>query len=49
MLITGEYRFLRADILHDVGHSINPAIDLGQAGCIYSRSRMVNNGGIVVG
>ena len=28
--LTGEYRFERADILHDVGRSLNPAIDLGQ-------------------
>jgi len=27
---TGESRMLRADLLHDVGRSINPAIDLGQ-------------------
>ncbi|MBM3524851.1 MAG: xanthine dehydrogenase molybdopterin binding subunit, partial [Alphaproteobacteria bacterium] len=27
---TGESRILRADLLHDVGRSINPAIDLGQ-------------------
>lgn len=27
---TGQYAFLRADILHDVGDSISPKVDLGQ-------------------
>jgi xanthine dehydrogenase large subunit len=27
---TGEYRVTRVDILHDVGKSLNPAIDIGQ-------------------
>ena len=27
---TGEYRVNRVDILHDVGQSLNPAIDIGQ-------------------
>jgi len=28
--LTGEYRILRADILHDCGASLNPALDVGQ-------------------
>jgi xanthine dehydrogenase large subunit len=28
--LTGEMRVLRADLLHDVGASINPALDIGQ-------------------
>ncbi len=29
-VLTGEMRVLRADLLHDVGASINPALDIGQ-------------------
>jgi xanthine dehydrogenase large subunit len=28
--LTGEYKVMRVDILHDVGSSLNPAVDLGQ-------------------
>jgi xanthine dehydrogenase large subunit len=29
-ILTGEMKVTRADVLHDVGRSINPAIDMGQ-------------------
>ena len=33
--MTGEMRVTRVDILHDVGRSLNPAVDLGQIeGCL---------------
>ncbi|WP_375138815.1 xanthine dehydrogenase molybdopterin binding subunit [Piscinibacter defluvii] len=28
--LTGEWKLLRADLLHDVGKSLNPAVDIGQ-------------------
>jgi xanthine dehydrogenase large subunit len=28
--LTGEWKLVRADVLHDAGQSINPAIDMGQ-------------------
>ncbi len=28
--LTGEWKLLRADVLHDAGRSLNPAIDIGQ-------------------
>ena len=28
--LTGENRILRCDILHDAGHRLNPALDIGQ-------------------
>ncbi|MCH8506083.1 MAG: xanthine dehydrogenase molybdopterin binding subunit [Ectothiorhodospiraceae bacterium] len=28
--LTGEHRMLRVDVLHDVGRSLNPALDIGQ-------------------
>ncbi len=29
-MLTGEYRVLSVDIVHDVGHSLNPALDIAQ-------------------
>ena len=28
--LTGEWKLLRADLLHDAGQSLNPALDIGQ-------------------
>ena len=53
--LTGEYNILRADILHDVGRSINPAVDIGQieggfvqgAGWLTSEELWWNDNGIL--
>lgn len=29
-VLTGEFTILRSDIVYDAGHSLNPAIDIGQ-------------------
>ncbi len=50
---TGEMRILRADLLHDVGRSLNPAVDLGQiegafvqgAGWLTSEELVFDNNG----
>ena len=47
--LTGEHRLLAADLLYDVGASLNPAIDIGQVegayiqgyGCLLYTSRCV--------
>ena len=44
-LLTGERRVLRSDVLHDAGHSISPAVDMGQVGedlCMLSLRTHVN-------
>jgi xanthine dehydrogenase large subunit len=53
--LTGEHNILRADLLHDVGRSINPAVDLGQveggyvqgAGWLTSEELWWNDKGII--
>jgi xanthine dehydrogenase molybdopterin-binding subunit B len=52
-VLTGELQILRADILYDAGHSLNPCIDVGQiegafvqgAGLMTSEQLMYENDG----
>ena len=42
--LTGEYKVKRVDICHDVGESLNPALDIGQieGGCIQGMGLVTN-------
>ena len=42
-LLTGERRVLRADVLHDAGDSMSPAVDMGQVCCRKSYQYFVFN------
>lgn len=39
--LTGDFHVLRADVVMDVGKSLNPAIDIGQVGAGLSCRRML--------
>jgi xanthine dehydrogenase large subunit len=53
--LTGENRILRADLLHDTGNSLNPALDIGQiegayvqgAGWLTTEELVWNNKGVL--
>ena len=54
--LTGEWKLLRADLLHDAGTSINPAIDIGQVeggfiqgmGWLTTEELYWNDGGVLM-
>ena len=33
--LTGDFHVLKADVVHDVGKSLNPAIDIGQVSPLF--------------
>lgn len=39
--LTGDTKVVRADILMDIGASINPAIDIGQIEGAYVQARLL--------
>ena len=48
--LTGEWKLLRADALHDAGNSLNPAIDIGQVeGALHPGHGLADDRGTVAG
>lgn len=41
-ILTGETRCLQTDIIYDCGHSLNPAVDLGQVIHTHTYCKVLN-------
>ena len=42
-VLTGETTIIRSDIVYDAGHSLNPAIDIGQVRILYINNNCISH------